>query len=419
MPTAIELKEERAKTWGAVQEILDRNTDPAEMPEADAEALERAEADLDRLSDAISKVDRAERLQGRSEDLSTDDDLEDIGADAGLGDPAAESEGEDVRSTFNAYLRNGFEGLTSEQRSAMELRFNQVGDDGLGGYTVAPEFWNRLSESMATYGGMIPLAFGLNTNTGATIPWPTTNGTAEIGEILATEDTAMAEEDITFGTRNLGAHTYSSKGVRFSRILLQDSSIDVEGLVARRLGERLGRITAKHAVTGSGTGEPLGLVTELLKAGNAERTVVAAGGQIDAVTYDDIVDLEHAVNTAYRTASCQFVWNDQTLKALRKLKDADGRPLWQPSVQAGVASAFNGRGYAVVEEMPDLAADAMPILFGDIAKAYIWRSVRSAQVLRDEYTAMNKLQIKVYSWMRADGGPDDLGAVAGFRTASA
>ena len=53
-----------------------------------------------------------------------------------------------------------------------------------------------------------------------------------------------------------------------------------------------------------------------------------------AVTTDEVISLIYALKAPYRK-NAKFLMNDATVAALRKLKDANGQYLWQPSVQAG------------------------------------------------------------------------------------
>jgi hypothetical protein len=89
---------------------------------------------------------------------------------------------------------------------------------------------------------------------------PTSDGTAEVGEIIA-ENTTATSADISFGTKSLVAYKYSSKVVAVPFELLQDSNVDVEAFVRKRLATRLGRITNTHFTTGTGSSQPNGVVT--------------------------------------------------------------------------------------------------------------------------------------------------------------
>ncbi|WP_350624306.1 phage major capsid protein, partial [Pseudoalteromonas sp. 24-MNA-CIBAN-0067] len=61
---------------------------------------------------------------------------------------------------------------------------------------------------------------------------------------------------------------------------------------------------------------------------------VGGSGQTSIITLEDLIDLEHSVDPAYRrSAQCGFMMNDSTIKVVKKLKDTQGRPLWLPGME--------------------------------------------------------------------------------------
>ena len=141
---------------------------------------------------------------------------------------------------------------------------------------------------------------------------------------------------------NLGVHKYSSKTVAVPIELLQDSNADIEAFVNNRLITRLGRITNKHFTVGTGSSQPSGVLT------GATLGVTGAKAQVDSVTYDDLVELEHSLDPAYREGGrCAFMFADATLKAIKKLKDGQGRPLWLPGIDVKEPASILGYRYAV------------------------------------------------------------------------
>src|SRR5262249_45965154 len=150
------------------------------------------------------------------------------------------------------------------------------------------------------------------------------NATADEGMILA-ENTTVTDQDVAFGQLTFNAYKYSSKMVRVSVELMQDSSVNLAEFVGRKLGERIGRVTNRHFTVGTGAGQPTGIVTA------ATVGKVGAAGQLNSVTVDDLIDVEHAVDPAYRT-NARWMCHDQTIKVIKKLKDSQGRPLWLPGI---------------------------------------------------------------------------------------
>jgi len=194
---------------------------------------------------------------------------------------------------------------------------------------------------------------------------------------------------------------YTSKIVRISFQLLQDSAFDLESWLARKLGIRIARITNEHFTVGTGTSQPEGVVT------GASQGKVGASGQTTSVTYPDLVDLEHSVDRAYRTNG-QWMFHDSSLKALKKMEDSQNRPLWLPGIAQREPDMILGKPYIVNNDMPEMAASAKSILFGDFS-AYCIRDVLGVQLLRLVERYADYLQVGFLAFARHDGGMLDAG----------
>jgi hypothetical protein len=208
----------------------------------------------------------------------------------------------------------------------------------------------------------------IRTAAGKTINYPTSDGTSETGELLAQNATAAAL-DLSFGVKAIGAYKYSSKSVAVPIELLQDSAVDIEAFVTKRLVTRLGRITNTHFTTGTGSGQPNGIVTA---AGSGK---VGTTGQTLTVIYDDLIDLQHSVDPAYRQpGNCRFMMNDASVKVIRKIKDTTNRPIFVPGYDndvpgkpGGVPDTLLGDPIQVNQDVAVMAANAKSILYGDFS----------------------------------------------------
>lgn len=304
---------------------------------------------------------------------------------------------------FDAFIRNGAKILRPADLELLESR-QQSTSGSAGGYMIPQGFSDQLEQSMLAYGGIRNVATVWSTDTGNAVPWPTVNDTSNTGALIS-ENSEDTELDVTFGQITFNAYTYTSKVVRVSKELLQDSAFDVQALLVRLFAERLGRITATHYATGDGSSKPNGLAT-------AAGAVAAAGNA--AITYADILNLEHAVDPAYRDPSrCRFVMNDSTLKVLRQIKDdtggsGSGRPLWQPQITDSVPATIDGYPYTIDQGIADIGSLAKSVVFGDISK-YVIRDVRGfTLVVMNELYARYR-QVGFNAFMRTDADLLDAG----------
>ena len=242
---------------------------------------------------------------------------------------------------FNAYLRYGVAGCTLEQRERLQARFNAIQNPGValgggtpeeralsvgvstaGGYTVPEGFWPEMESALLSHGGMRRAGTKkIRTATGQDLPIPTDDDTSNSGAILS-ENTQVSTQDVTFGIVTLGSYMYTSKLVLVSIQLLQDSFFDLNGFLGEKLGTRIARATNAHFSTGTGTGQPSGIIT----GATSGKTAASA----TAVTFDELIDLKHSVDPDYRAQNPQWMFNDTTLRDIKKLKNGSGDYLWQP-----------------------------------------------------------------------------------------
>ena len=154
----------------------------------------------------------------------------------------------------------------------------------------------------------------ITTETGNTLPWPTVDDTANEG-VLIGENVQNTEQDFTFGTKQLEAYMYSSTIVRVSFQILQDSAFDLDTWLAKGLGQRIGRIQARHFTVGAGTTEPDGIAT------SATAGVTGVTGQTTTVGYDDLMSLSESIDPAYiEGGNCNWMMSQDARKMVRKIR---------------------------------------------------------------------------------------------------
>lgn len=403
-----ELREKRANLWNE----MDANLEAAHAEgrglagdfQTKHEALEADMAALERQIGAEeTALDAEARLARTIEDTPTKDER---------GNPVSRDE---YDSIFRRFLQVGAADLEPRERQILmgaqtdvpEARALGVAAGGAGGYTVPEGFWNKVTETQKAYGRVQAVANQITTATGQDLPWMGNDDTANEGAILG-ENTQISEQDVTFTVKSLSAYVYTSKLVRVSFQLLQDSSLDVEAFLARKFAERLGRITNRHFTVGTGVSQPDGIVTGA--------TVGKTAASATVVTYDELIDLVHSVDPAYRVAGrVRWMFADGVLAALRKIRDDSGgagvgRPLWQPSITAGEPDTFLGYPYEINQNMPAQTTGQKSILFGDFESGYVVRTVKGLSVIRLNERYADYLQVGFFAFQRQDGTVDDAAA---------
>lgn len=386
------LIEKRAGVWSSMKEIqaaVDADGWTGEL----RESWDKAEADLATLDADIERAERSASLDARFDEI-----------DARTVVPAGEVDSRDhYAEAFGRFIRSGLSGLDAEERSLLQANYRAQGvsSGSIGGYTVPEGFWAKVTEALKYYGGIVGNVEQITTASGNDLPWPTNDDTGNTGAILV-EGSAIAGQDLAFGTKQLGSYMYTSKLVLASYQFLQDTGIDAEGFIARKLGERLGRIYNNHATVGTGTAQPQGLITGISAGATAAATATA--------TYNDLLNVQHSVDVAYRS-NAVFMMHDLVLREIRKLVDDNKRPLWEPSLQAGAPSTLLGHPVVVNNDMDNsIATTKKTVVFGDLRAAYVWRTVSGGQLVRLDERYADYLQVGFFAFGRADGVVQDSGA---------
>lgn len=307
---------------------------------------------------------------------------------------------------FNKWARGGDRAMAAEDWSIIRNTMSTT-TPAEGGYAVPNEVSSSVVEALKAFGGVREVATVISTASGAPINFPTSDGTSEIGEIVA-ENTTATDLDPSFGVVTLQPYKFSSKVVAIPYELLQDSTVDIVGFVSARLGTRLARAQNLYFTTGTGIGQPKGVVTVSTVG------IIGAAGQTTSVTFENLVDLFHTVDPAYRESTgVAFMMNNACLRVVRKIKDSQNRPVFLPGfsgLSAAMPDEILGKKVVINQNMPAMSANEKSILFGDFSR-YTIRDVIGMTLFRfDDSAYAKKGQVGFLAWMRTGGTLTDAGA---------
>lgn len=382
MNKIMELREKRAKVWEDTKAFLDskRGKDGL-ISQEDAAIYERMEEDVVNLG---KEIDRLERQASIDLELSKiiNSPLTSRPIDA---DKMKTGRGSDeYKDAFWKTMRN---------KNSFDIQNAlQIGTDSEGGYLVPDEFEKTLIESLQEENIFRSIAKIITTSSGdRKIPVVASKGTAS----WVDEEGLIPESDDAFGQVSIGAYKLATM-IKVSEELLNDNVFNLESYIAREFARRIGAKEEEAFFIGDGNGKPTGIFNS---TGGAETGVTAASSTV--ITFDEIMDLFYSLRAPYRK-SAVFVTNDSTVKLIRKLKDANGQYLWQPSVQAGQPDTILNRPVRTSSYVPTVEATAKTIAFGDFS--YYWvadRQGRSFQRLNELYAPTG--QVGFRATQRVDG----------------
>lgn len=307
---------------------------------------------------------------------------------------------DEIRSVLRGEERN-----VEYVPTADEVRALSVGTATAGGNTVGKTFLTQLVEPLRQFSGVYAAgAYTFVTEKGDDVTLPRLSN---FGAAAAqTEATQLTGTDPAFNQVLFKAFKYGDyRGI--SNELITDSLIDIEGLVTRLMGDNISILLGQKLAVGVGTTEPTGIVTAATVGVTGGTTV---GG---APSFDNLIDLQESVLAPYQ-ARAAWVMSNSAVAAVRKLKDTQGRYLWEPNGQTGAPSELLGNP---VHRDPFFAAvglGAKSIAYGDFSRYWV-RLVGNVRVERSDHALFGSDQTAFRAVLRADGNLVDTSAVKVFQ----
>jgi HK97 family phage major capsid protein len=311
------------------------------------------------------------------------------------------------KGAFTAYMRSG-------QTSPLMLEAKSLseGTPSAGGYVVSPEIERMIERRLAAASPMREIAtvrtIGAGTykkpvsTVGITAGWAAETGSRA--------ETAAATLDLLdFPAADLYANPAATQA------LLDDAFVNIDEWLAEEVQDAFAAQETDAFVTGDGTNKPKGFLAYTTVAdasqawGQIGYIATGAAGAFPASDPADVlIDLIYAPKSQYR-AGGRFVMNRRTASAVRKFKDSNGDYIWSPATQPGAASTLLGYPVTEIETMPDIAADAYAVAFGDFSRGYLIVDRAGVRVLRDPYSA--KPYVLFYTTKRVGGGVQNFDAI--------
>ena len=377
--TITEMREKRAKHWRMMEDFLDTHRkEQGVLSAEDDQTYSRMENELDLMTNEIKRMERSEAIEAELNKPVTDPI---ISKPEGRVEPAKAGRASDeYQEDFDNHLHG---------RPLVHNVLSTTPDED-GGYLVPEEFERQILMELEEENVMRRLCKVITTHNERKIP-------VAVGHSVAhwtLENGAYTESNPTFGQKQIDAYKLTDLA-RVSNELLQDSAFDVENYLMKEFARAFGIAEEEAFCVGTGENQPTGLFT----ADGAEVGVTAASAT--AITADELISLVYALKSPYRR-NARFLMHDQTISALRKLKDGNGAYLWQPSVQAGQPDRLLGYELYTSPYVPEVAAGNYSIAFGDFQNYWIAdRAGRTVQRLNELYATNG--QIGYVSAERVDG----------------
>ena len=323
---------------------------------------------------------------------------------AGAGtNPANGGQSQDERkyaSAFTDYVRRGksVEEVEAQQRVGIRAAMS-VGSSPDGGY-LAPIEWDRtITDKLKIISPMRDICSIQQISTQGFIKVFNDRavGSGWVGEVAARPQTTNPQfSTVTYTPGEIYANPAASQQ------LLDDALINIESWLAAEVEAEFSRQEGLAFVNGDGTNKPKGILQ--YGAGSTHPFGIVPSvptGDAAKLTPDGLINLVYSLPSEY-TANARFIMNRSTFGVLRSFKDSTGQYLWQPSLSLGAPASILGFAVTEVAAMPNVAAGAIPIVFGDFERGYLIIDRAGVRLLRDPFT--NKPYVTFYTTKRVGGG---------------
>lgn len=362
--TILELREKRNKAWEAAKAFVETKRDKDGLLSAE-DAASYAEMEQ-KIKDYGSEIERMEQMAAMDAQLSKPTSVPLTGKPLNGDKPKSGRASDEYKAAILNALRTNFRQVSDVLSEGVNAN---------GGYLVPEEYDSRLIDTLTEENIMRKLGHTITTSGEHKINIAATKPAAA----WIDEGGALSFGDATFAQINLDAHKLHV-AVKVTEELLYDNAFGLESYIIEQFGKALSNAEEDAFLNGDGVGKPLGLLSD---KGGGEVAITTASAT--AITADEIINLVYSLKRPYRK-NAKFIMNDQTIAALRKLKDNNGAYLWQPSLQAGEVDRLFGYEVYTSPYVPIIAAGKPVIAFGDFSYYNIGdRGTRSFAELKELY----------------------------------
>ncbi len=369
---------------------LEASFDLVARQDAAEQALSALRGDVDEVKSRLDKVGRAALRPALSG--SADQSLE-------------------LKGFVDGYLRHGRE---------TELKSVNGAVPADGGFAVPREIDAMITAQLKAISPIRAIAQVVQVGTAGYRKLVSSSGTASgwVSETAARPETGTAKfNEIAPPMGELYANPAASQS------MLDDAAFNLEEWLAGEIATEFAKAEGAAFITGTGTNQPRGFLNgPTSTAGDAARpfgtlqhSVTGNAATFDASPELKLIDMVHSLKAAHRQGAV-FVMNSKTLATVRKFKAADGSFLWQPGIMDGQPARLLGYPVIEAEDMPDVAANACPIAFGNFRNGYLIAERRATTILRDPFT--NKPFVNFYATKRVGGQVLDSDAIKLLRVSA-
>ena len=268
-----------------------------------------------------------------------------------------------------------------------------MSNDNTAGYLAPPEYVRELIKGIIEYSPVRSLA-RVRTTTQRSVQVPKRTGTFS-AQWVAEQGTRSETTGYSVGLEEIPAHEVYAL-VDISEQELEDSVFNLEAEMNAEFTEQFAKAEGNAFISGDSIGKPQGLIT------NASVGTITTAAN-DALAADDLIGAAHNIKSEYMR-NATWLFNRSTLSAIRKLKDASGQYIFQPGIyQMGIGSNLLGHPVVEASDLADVADGTLPVVFGDIRRAYMIVDRVNLSIMRDPFTQASSGNVRYVARRRVGG----------------
>ncbi|WP_035061019.1 phage major capsid protein [Andreprevotia chitinilytica] len=354
--------------------------------EGQGQAFEEFKKTNDQRIAALAKGDAVAELEAKlakiNDALTTNQKtIEEVAKKANR--PATGSDADPLAAEHkNAFISWARTGEQEAELKGIQRKAFQSGIDAQGGFFLPTEVEAGIDRLVRKSGSIAALATTVTGSAPEYKRFVKVGGSKArwVGETDKRQKTGNGSyEELAFAPGKMMAEPMIFRDV------LDDASIDLAAELQLEIVEAFEDAESESFITGDGIKKPKGILSyDMVDNKNV------AWGKLGYITNggaalsnpDKFIDVIHALPRAFRN-SANWLMNDLTTAEVRKLKDAEGNYLWVPGLQAGATGTLLGYGITNDDYMPDIAANAFPIAFGDFGRSYLIYRRKGIAVMRE------------------------------------
>lgn len=366
------------------------------------EKIERLDAALDKMEEKNQKI-TSEILERKNKEIELKEKVEDLEKQLyrmPTGSNAKENEVcLQAKKVIEVYIKtNSIEKANEQfQVSQLDKKYLRTDNDPAGGYLTPFEYYLEILKKITEISPIRQVARVLRTSRESLhIP---------VRETLVAGD--WVGEGITYPTNN---STYGIREIKVNKLsvssettieLIQDSPFNVEDQITQDISESFAQTEGRAYVLGDGVAKPEGILAKAFaNVVDVNSPQIINSGIANSFDGDSLIDIAGQLKTGYNPV---YLLNRRTLAFVRKLKDGIGQYLWTPGIANAYPNLINGHPYVSTIDVPDVAANAFPVIFGDIFRGYTIVDHIMMYLIRDQFTQSKQGKV-VFNAIRRVGG---------------